>query len=515
MRKKDPSIVGRLSRRRRGIGRADVEAAQRSSLASMSMHAALWRALPADPAGVARACLTYRELEGIVQGVLTSLAQKVLASEPVDQAAVHGVLEFLVRLCAHGDPSLVEGACGKAHLVDACILASTSDVDVRPLFMMLWPQREIDAWMEIATWALEHARQASTWTERVQRIRRAARMAYALLDVLTSSSKDELYPLAELVATLYHVELHARHIPPDEASSSATPWPTYWLATKVELLSVADRCVSLAPAVLDALTLHAHHIPDAVALVDAPLLVDLRMAAPSCAPHLPGGAAMPFPGAAWAAVRASLTTRVDPALVDLVLSVLPQLERRIVERRLSRSRYATMAPEEIVSAFLDDPDGLHDIEADHDPMPPSSAKKPPTDDTLPADVKAAILASAESQATTDRILSDLGSSPSERLLLQAYQMDASVFVRSKAARAMPARSQLREALAPYGLGSDEQIEEWAMLFQRDPHKQAKLTQAQTMVAPNLNVRTERTWGPDRGRGGRIPRGRGRGRGRGS
>ena len=54
----------------------------------MSMHAALWRALPADPAGVARACLTYRELEGIVQGVLTSLAQKVLASEPVDQAAV-------------------------------------------------------------------------------------------------------------------------------------------------------------------------------------------------------------------------------------------------------------------------------------------------------------------------------------------------------------------------------------------------------------------------------------------
>ena len=87
------------------------------------MHAALWRALPADPAGVARACLTYRELEGIVQGVLTSLAQKVLASEPVDQAAVHGVLEFLVRLCAHGDPSLVEGACGKAHLVDACILA--------------------------------------------------------------------------------------------------------------------------------------------------------------------------------------------------------------------------------------------------------------------------------------------------------------------------------------------------------------------------------------------------------
>ena len=195
--------------------------------------------------------------------------------------------------------------------------------------------------------------------------------------------------------------------------------------------------------------------------------------------------------------------------------MLPQLERRIVERRLSRSRYATMAPEEIVSAFLDDPDGLHDIEADHDPMPPSSAKKPPTDDTLPADVKAAILASAESQATTDRILSDLGSSPSERLLLQAYQMDASVFVRSKAARAMPARSQLREALAPYGLGSDEQIEEWAMLFQRDPHKQAKLTQAQTMVAPNLNVRTERTWGPDRGRGGRIPRGRGRGRGRGS
>ena len=349
----------------------------------------------------------------------------------------------------------------------------------------------------------------------MQRIRRAARMAYALLDVLTSSSKDELYPLAELVATLYHVELHARHIPPDEASSSATPWPTYWLATKVDLLSVADRCVSLAPAVLDALTLHAHHIPDAVALVDAPLLVDLRMAAPSCAPHLPGGAAMPFPGAAWAAVRASLTTRVDPALVDLVLSVLPQLERRIVERRLSRSRYATMAPEEIVSAFLDDPDGLHDIEADHDPIPPSSAKKPPTDDTLPADVKAAILASAESQATTDRILSDLGSSPSERLLLQAYQMDASVFVRSKAARAMPARSQLREALAPYGLGSDEQIEEWAMLFQRDPHKQAKLTQAQTMVAPNLNVRTERTWGPDRGRGGRIPRGRGRGRGRGS
>lgn len=478
------------------------------------MHAALWQALPADPAGVARAFLTYTELEGIVRGVLTSLAQKVLASEPVDQAAVHGVLELLVRLCAHGDPSLLEGACGRAHLVDACILASTCDVDVRPLFTTLWPQREIDAWIQVATWALLHARHASTWTESVQRIRRAARIAYAVLDVLSSSSKDELYSLAEVVATLYHVELDARRIPPDEASSSATPWPTAWLAAKVDMLSVADRCIILAPAVLDALTLHAHHIADAVALVDAPLLMDLRMAAPPCAPHLPGGAAMPFPGAAWAAVRASLTTRVDPAVVDMVLSVLPQLERRHVERRLSRPRYANMAPEEVVTAFLDDPEGLHDIEADHDPMPPSTAA-PPTDDTLPADVKTAILASAESQATTDRILSDLGSSPSERLLLQAFQMDSSVFVRSKAARAMPARSQLREALAPYGLGSDEQIEEWAMLFHRDPHKQAKLTQAQTLVAPNLNVRTERTWGPDRGRGGRIPRGRGRGRGRGS
>ncbi|WFC97238.1 hypothetical protein MBRA1_003904 [Malassezia brasiliensis] len=324
-----------------------------------------------------------------------------------------------------------------------------------------------------------------------------------------------LVRVAAALAALYHGALALAHVPHAEASSSAAPWPTAWLAAKVEVLAAADACVvaaadAAAPDVLDALRTGGTHVADAVPLVDCVLLEDLAGARPACAARLPARPA--FVGAAWAAVRdaarPAALDAADAAALDAVHAVLPQLERTHIARRLAPLRGRPL--EEVVAAFLDDPDGVHDAGA-----PPADAPRAdtPRADALPAELKHAILARAEASALED----DTPPDDTERLLLHAYATHgADLFARHRDARARPARAQLRAATQR----TDEQLEDWASLLARDPARDARLARAAAYVPPNANAPgAAHGFGPDRLRGGRVrgappTRGRGRGRGRG-
>ena len=521
-----------------------VDAGDPTAAGSEAACASIIRVLPRDPSELARFFYSHPHVEHVLSWLLFTLASRVLDAAPLTDGTGADALDVLLRLCAHGDRALLQRVCGRGHLWDVCVLGSVYDgVDVRPIMTALWPQSNLAKWtIDLATSSILHEIDNFAflpWAHALRHMRRAIRLTYSLLAVLGGGSSSRgsdrvataachinvdcassLANLAQALATAYNDVLSARRIPSDEVSSSATPWPTAWLATKVDILAASDACVLLTPKessglVLERLDTLAKEVPDAVALVDASLLADLQSAAPTCA-SIVGASPTPFPGAAWAAVRSVLRVpRVNPALVDAVVDVLSYMDRPSVERRLRRPRYKNMSAEAIIEAFLDDPDGLQDIEADHEPdLPPPPSKSTSSLSAssgapLPPDVKAAIIARAESQdAFQEEWDLDAPLTPAqhaERILLQTYQMDASVFARTKAARASSARAHLRDALAHLGSWGDDQIEGWGVMFDRDPRRHERLTRVKSIVAPNVNVGTERSWAPDKLKGGRTPK----------
>lgn len=515
-----------------------------SAATSWSAYADWFEALPTEPIEVARIVLGHTTVAQTWHQVLQAAAQAVL-TEPRPTASTEGdaatdatlgrlaaaMIPALKRLQQHGDPSLLESVCGKQGWVDVAILATTYGLsdEATPLLTAAWPRTEVTVWWDMAWEALKHATNRFfyvPWAEGIQRLRRAARLADALLQthpVIPTSSeancRESLTNIAQALAEAYHGVLAASRIPRDEASSSATPWPSAWLAAKVDVLSTADACVMAAHALGDtasplaALDEQALHIPDSVALVDAPLRTDLQNAAPACASIL-GTSMTPFPGAAWAAVRplAAVTVTAPPVnteLVDMILGVLPHLDRQQVESRVARPRYQDMTPEAVLEVFLDDPDGLQDLDDDYDPVAGMASMRVQDDAPLSDDLKAAILARAEAEDTLEEEW-DLNAPPTptqqaERLLLATYQSQgAGLFARTKVARQSAGRARLREMLAPLGTWGDDQIEGWAVMLERHPNREAMLMRAQHMITPNTNVGKERSWGADKMRGGRIP-----------
>ncbi|WFD02445.1 hypothetical protein MOBT1_001128 [Malassezia obtusa] len=483
--------------------------------------AALTALAAAAPSDVARGVLKG-DVRVTVQNVLPHIALAALngdAAAPRGAAALLGTLHTLQR---HADPSLLGVACGgKAGALPLAVLADSCMPEAAPLVDALLPRAEHAAWLSSATAACRRARDDAArvpWRDGVHRIMRAVRLARCMVRAVDNDAAL-VRPLTELAATLaalYHGALSFARVPRDEASSSATPWPVDWLVAKVEVLCAADACLLLAqdgaPEVLEALRTGGTHVPDAVALVDQVLLEDLAGAQPECASLLPRRAA--FAGAAWAAVRdaAHAEPAPDAALVDMVLAVLPQLERAPVVRRLMLPKYRGRAPEEVVEAFLDDPDGVHDVVDAPADAPPAPA---PVDDALSDEVKATILARAEADDA------DVEISEGELQLLHAYLAHgAALFARNdRAARARPERAQLRAATGR----TDDELEDWASMLARDPRRDALLAQAAAYVLPNLNAAGAgpARGGADRAKGGRVPsaarggaRGRGRGRGRG-
>lgn len=505
-------------------------------------HGVAARLAQGSPADAARLVIGSSAVPDVLHMLLAYLAAVALTPRAADApvaAAAADLLGALRVLHAHGDPSLVVAACGGSALAaHVAVIADTYALDAAPVLAALVPRTQRAAFAALAADGVARAVRTfadTPWVDAIARIQRAARVARA---IVTHAEVDSpaLLALAEQLALAYHTVLAAERIPPGEASSSASPWPLAWLTAKVDVLAAADSCLCAAGSthaacVLEQLVHGARLIPDAVALVDAPLLEDLRSAAPKSGPWLGAPPPTPFPGAAWAAARAALPTApssatcsapADPALVDTVLAVLPQLERADVERRLTRRRYADMPAEQVVEAFLDDPAGIADLDADQDPAAATAAPMhDAADDPLPNTLKAAILARAttadEDEAAFD---ADAPEHRAEILLLKAYgACGAALFARHRGARARTERAQLRDALAPLGAWGDDQIEGWAVMLERDPRKAERLARAARELTPNANqagAPRERSWGADRLKGGRDPSsargGRGRGRG---
>ena len=203
-----------------------------------------------------------------------------------------------------------------------------------------------------------------------------------------------------------------------------------------------------------------------------------------------------------------------------MLAVLPHLERAEVERRVARPRYAGLSPEQVIGIFLDDPQGISDLDADRDPMVPAgmvpAGASTDVDEQLSADLKAATLARAEEDEHALKewlpiSSDDAATSAAQHILLQHYAAygDA-LFARDKAARSRPEREQLRNLLAAHGAWSDDQIEGWGAMLARSEKKRDLLAAASSALPRNLNHDTqaaprERSWGPDKLKGGRVPR----------
>jgi len=502
-------------------------------------YAQLVRALPPAPTEVARTFLGHKSLEGVIKALLHHLAYLVCDATELPDGIAVDLLAVLQRLHEHGDPSLLQGLGGREAAIDVAVLGHAYNIDTLAIVHALWPRIDWAEWCAVALAALstavDHFFQVP-WTEGVRRMHRAAILAQAMLAAVpTASLPSSLDGPAwgTVLGRAYHHTLASRRIPPDEASSSASPWPRAWLVAKVEYLTLADEVLLRTPTadaepVLKAMNTGAVDVPEAVALVDVSLVADLQTASPR-ATHILDTRSTPFPGMAWAAVRQALatTTQTDPALVDMVLAILPHLARSHVEARLAKPRYQGMSQEAVMEAFLDDPEGLRDLDDDYDPcaVPDRETVEREADAPLSSDLKQAILAAAEATDALEEEW-DIGAEltpaqQSERILLQAYLHDTNVFARSKSARASPLRTQLRESLASWGAWGDDQIEGWAVMLERNPRKQDMLAQAQRMVAPNVNQGTQSSWGPDKLKGGRVPsaprggrRGRGRASGRG-
>ncbi|WFD19896.1 hypothetical protein MCAP1_002137 [Malassezia caprae] len=508
-------------------------------MAMLHAYAQLVRALPPAPTEVARTLLTHKTLEGALRGLLHHLSYLVCDATELPDGVAVDLLAALQRLHEHGDPSLLQGVGGREAAIDVAVLGNAYQIDTLALVHALWPQIDWAEWCAVALAALSTAVDRFfqvPWTDGVRRMRRAAILAQAMLATVPSASSPSSLDgpaWGSVLGRAYHHQLAARRIPPDEASSSASPWPTAWLAAKVECLTLADEVLLRTPTaeagpVLQAMSTGAVEVPDAVALVDVPLVADLQTASPR-ATHIVDARPAPFPGMAWAAVRQALApaTQVDSAVVDMVLAILPHLARPTVEARLAKPRYQGMSQEAVMEAFLDDPEGLRDLEDDYDPcaVPDRDPAEREADAPLSSELKQAILAAAEATDSLEEEW-DIGTEltpalRAERILLQAYLHDTSVFARSKSARASPLRTQLRDSLASLGAWGDDQIEGWAVMLERNPRKEDMLAQAQRMVAPNVNQGTQSSWGPDKLKGGRVPsaprggrRGRGRAPGRG-
>lgn len=483
-----------------------------------------------------------REVLGGVlkEDIQAALPHVALAALDDEVGGGGAALVALLRTLQGHDASLVRMACGASGAFYLSILQECCTPEAALLVAAAATDAEKKEWLPFATAGVQHATAdffAVPWREGVRRVVRAVRLARCIARTQDASqaATKELVALATALATVYHGVLSAARVPQDEASSSASPWPVDWLAAKVDVLCAADACVTAAqdtqPSdVLDALRTGAQHVPDAVSLVDSALLEDLASAQPECAALLPQRT--PFPGLAWAAVQGTAKHPAAPepntAVVETVLAVLPHLARADVVRRLRRPRYHGMAPEAVVEAFLDDPSGLGDVEADA-AQPPSA---PARDEGLSDEVKATILARAaaedEEDTTADGAPRDMGV---EHALLRAYAAyGPSLFARDKTARQRPERTHLRTSLEALGPAwADDQIEAWASMLERNPHKDQLLMRATSVLTPNVNAPGGGGYGPDKLRGGRIPgqsrgargarggrggRGGGRGRGRG-
>lgn len=115
----------------------------------------------------------------------------------------------------------------------------------------------------------------------------------------------------------------------------------------------------------------------------------------------------------------------------------------------------------------------------------------------------------------------------EEALFLAYKSSPALFGRDKATREGRPRAELREAVGM----TDEAIEGWAIMLNRDPRKQRRLEAQFSQFGGQQNLLAPTSWkatpnasgtedsdvdgrnANDRGRGGRL-RGQGRGRGRG-
>ncbi|WFD31531.1 hypothetical protein MSPP1_002569 [Malassezia sp. CBS 17886] len=342
--------------------------------------------------------------------------------------------------------------------------------------------------IRVATHALMHASAtffSVPWTHGIARVRRAMRLACSVLVALAAVGADAAWetPLVEAMHAIkatYGGVLARARVPDAEASSSAAPWPLAWLLAKADALAAADAALALAAAIGASTAVCACLEEDmraredaCVSLVDASLRADLDAASCASLPARLRVGCVPFPGVAWAAVRAALrmdgvaaatpaAAPADPGLVEMIAGILPQADRADIARRLRRPKYQGQSAEEVLGHFLDDPDGLGDMDAEAPPPPPPPPASANDVDALSADLKASILARAD--ASDEEMEPDRA----ESLLLQAYRVHGdALFARDKKARARPERAQLRDALAPFGVWDDGRIEDWAALLVRN------------------------------------------------
>ncbi|WFD43659.1 hypothetical protein MPSI1_002323 [Malassezia psittaci] len=483
---------------------------------------ALAKLAAGKPSDAARSVL-QGDVRKVIQVYLPYISLCALNADPDAQKGACALVAMLQTLQKHPDPSLLSLACGgSAGALSLAVLAEHCVPEAKSFVQVLLQGTEHVAWLNLATAACEQAMSASDttpWRERIGRISRAVRLARSLVRSVDNDNSlvPSLVRLATILARLYHGALDLSRVPAEEGSSSATPWPPVWLLTKVEVLTTADTCIMLAqdagaPEILQALSTDGRHIPDAVSLVNQVLLEDLACARPECKTLLPER--MAFPGAAWTAVRAEIdmVSVADPRLIDTVQAVLPQLSREQISARLRLAKYHTLNSEQVMEAFLDDPDGLNDISENHaetDHMESDSTQQT-SDARLSDQLKASILARAQAE-DTELVVDEV-----DQILCTAYLTHgAQLFARNdKKARARPERAALRAATNR----SDDQLEDWASMLARNPDRDQLLAQAATYVAPNLNEgkMSGNTYGADKIKGGRVPqasRGASRGRGR--
>ncbi|PKI85395.1 hypothetical protein MVES1_000249 [Malassezia vespertilionis] len=426
-----------------------------------------------------------------LRDTLHHAAARALESDALSGAVCAApVLETLQQL-HRSDPALFSAVCGGVRGgVDAAILVGVYDVE--------------DAWLcafashgatmlDCAVQAVQHATAQFLdvpWTAAVSRVRRSACMARCITAAVRRAPLANHAALATAAAALgaalasmYHGVLDVEKIPQGEESLTAWPWPVPWLAAKVDTLAAADECLCLAQAldavesVMAALRSGARAVHDAVSLVDAPLLEDLACARPVSQAILPQRTM--FPSVAWrAAASLAPANAVDPELVQNIMAILPQLSHADVERRLRKPRYQSMAREQIVELFLDDPQGVGDVEEESNPL--AAPPPPPEIGALDPALKTAILAQVEAEPIS---LPTADGAPrseaAERILLAAYNKHGErLFARDKKARGGLERAQLRSMLASLNERHDDDvIEGWGVMLKRNPQRAAMLASA--------------------------------------
>ncbi|WFC99960.1 hypothetical protein MYAM1_002706 [Malassezia yamatoensis] len=472
---------------------------------------ALAKLAAGKPSDAARSVL-QGDIRKVIQAYLPYISLCALNADPDAQKGACALVAMLQTLQKHPDPSLLSLACGgSAGALSLAVVAEYCVSEAKSFVQVLLPGTEHVAWLDLATAACEQAVSAADtmpWREQVGRISRAVRLSRSLVRAVDNDNSliPSLIRLATILARLYHNALNFSRVPANEGSSSATPWPPVWLLSKVEVLTTADACIMLAqdagaPEILQAFSTDGRHVPDAVSLVNQVLLEDLACARPECQSLLPER--MAFPGAAWTAVRAEIdreSSAVDPRLIDMVQAVLPQLSREQIHARLCLAKYHTLTSEQVMEAFLDDPDGLNDISENHaqaDHLESATAGQD-SEAGLSEQLKASILARAQAEDT------ELAVDEVDQILCTAYLTHGDqLFARNdKKARARPERAALRAATNR----SDDQLEDWASMLLRNPDRDQLLAQAATYVAPNLNQGkvSSNSYGADKIKGGRVP-----------